>query len=77
MQNNTTVLAQAQGDTHVPIDRRRQDKALVVVGVFAHDIDASGRDRNRTGGIAKRLPEQGASPFIELMGRAHAGWGIR
>ena len=34
-------------DANVPVNRRRQDEALVVVRVLADDVDPAGRDGNR------------------------------
>src|SRR5438552_19198680 len=55
----------------MPVDGGRQYEALVIVGVLADDIDASGRDRHGARRITKRLPESGSRAFIELMRRAH------
>src|ERR1700737_5170004 len=52
------------------IDRRREDVALVVVGVLADDIHPPGRDGNGARRIAKRLAEARPGAFVELMWRA-------
>jgi hypothetical protein len=43
MQHDGVAGPGSQGDPGGAVDRHRQDKAIVVVGVLADEIDAAGR----------------------------------
>ena len=42
MDNNAAVIPWAEGDPDRPVNGHRQYKAIVVIGVFADQVDAPG-----------------------------------
>src|SRR4029077_937514 len=66
-----TIPPQPKRHGDMPIDGRGKDPTLVVIGVFADDVHASGRDRNGGRRIAKGLAKATSGAFVQLMRRTH------
>ncbi|MOA27851.1 hypothetical protein D3C78_1487530 [compost metagenome] len=54
------VVAQADGDTGLVVDGAGQHEAVVVIGVFADEVDATGGAHQQLGRLLKLLGKDGA-----------------